>query len=284
MNQLSKVHFLKKIVAFIFLLLLTGCATQFVYNSLPFWVDYYVSDFVDMSDKQQEMFDADIAVMHQWHREKELPKLKVLIEQAEQDLSKGMSLQDVMNYDAQIKTRLIVLLDNYQLFLTRFFQSLSDAQVKRLLVKMDEKMTIAKEKRLNKSIEKQKYEYLNRLFKRANFWIGRIDNSQKSLFIPLMNNHFAMSPFFIDISLQLRTQFEQLLVRRHQISFNQDLEAFLKKMIMGDYQAHQVKWADHRKKQWVLIHTLLLDLTPKQKKHLLKKLQSIKNDFVDLME
>lgn len=275
---------MKKILAFIFLLSLTGCTTQFAYNTLPFWIDYYVSDFVDMTDKQQKRFDADIASLHQWHREKELPKFKALIEQVEQDVIKGVTLQNMKDYKAQIKTRVMVLSAKYQPSLSRFFQSLSDAQVRNLLVKIDEKMAAVKKKRLSKSIEKQKYEYLNRLVKRANFWIGRIDSPQKPLFIPLMNSHFVMSPFYADISLQLRNQFEQLLARRHQANFNQALGDFLQKMIQGDYQLDQVIWTNHQEKQWAFVHSLQLNLTAKQKKHLLKKLQSIKNDLVDLME
>lgn len=284
MRQLNILSFFKKTLVFIFLLSLTGCANQFFYNTLPFWVDYYVSDFIDMTDKQQNMFDADIARLHQWHRKKELPKLKALIEQAEQDVNKGVSLQKIMNYDAQIKARLNALLENYQPSLTRFIQSLSNAQVKTLLKNIDKKMALAKKKRLDKSIEKQKYEYLNRLFERANFWVGRIDSAQKPLFIPLVNSRFAMSPVFNDISVKIRNQFEQLLARRHQANFNQAVGDFLQKMVKGDFQEHQIKWADYKKKQWVFIHTLLGRLTPKQKTHLLKKLQTMKSDFVDLMD
>ncbi len=283
MIQVNKVNRLKKILLFICLLSLTGCANKLFYNTLPFWVDYYVSDFIDMTDKQQKRFDADIKNLHQWHKDVELPKLNALIEQVEQEVIKGVSLEDVVELEAQIKIRLIALLKRYQPSLIQLLQSLSDDQVKHLLIKIDEKMHSAQKKRLSQSVEKQKYEYLNRLFKRANFWIGRIDNSQKPLFIPLMNNHFEMLSIFTDMNLQIRNQFEQLLVQRHQENFNQALGDFLQKIIQRRGKDHQAQWADYKKTQRVFIHTLALALTPKQKKHLLKKLQSMQNDLADLM-
>lgn len=54
-------------------LLLSGCGMQFAYNNARFMTSWYLKDFIDLSRQQKSTFKAELAQLHDWHRENELP-------------------------------------------------------------------------------------------------------------------------------------------------------------------------------------------------------------------
>lgn len=57
------------------LLVLAGCTTELAYNTLPFWIHYYLDDIVDLTATQSHQVKADLDAVQQWHRVEELPRL-----------------------------------------------------------------------------------------------------------------------------------------------------------------------------------------------------------------
>ena len=59
---------------FLFILLLgSGCSVKMLYNNADRFARWAVNDYIDMTDAQEEYFDAEIDVLHYWHRTVELP-------------------------------------------------------------------------------------------------------------------------------------------------------------------------------------------------------------------
>ncbi|OOE51902.1 hypothetical protein BZG10_06900, partial [Salinivibrio kushneri] len=57
------------------LLLLVGCTTELAYNTLPFWIHYYIDDIVNLRPEQSRQVKADLDKIQQWHRTHELPAI-----------------------------------------------------------------------------------------------------------------------------------------------------------------------------------------------------------------
>ena len=58
---------------FVMLLLASGCSVKMLYNNADRFARWAVSDYIDMTDAQEEYFDAEIDSLHYWHRTHELP-------------------------------------------------------------------------------------------------------------------------------------------------------------------------------------------------------------------
>ena len=65
---------MKKLILLFGFLLLVGCSTKFTYNNLDWLIHWYVDDYVELSDRQENLFDEHFANWLNWHRSEELAK------------------------------------------------------------------------------------------------------------------------------------------------------------------------------------------------------------------
>ena len=67
----------------IFLLLtslLMGCGVKFFYRNLDFFIPWYVDDFVELNNLQEDYLDKVISKHQSWHRKEQLPEYINLLE------------------------------------------------------------------------------------------------------------------------------------------------------------------------------------------------------------
>lgn len=269
----------------LFLLLnFTGCANQFFYNSLPFWADFYISDYIDMNPKQQKLFSENIESLHAWHRDVEIPKMLQLIRNIQRDLQTESSLKKIVYYDHALKNRMAVVMEKAAPSFVVFLQSLTDAQVKDWLQKIDQKMKDKENKAKQKTLTARKNEYYQRLKSRIEFWIGDVNSAQRELLGKMVDYHFSMEPIFTKIKGSIRQQVETLLQSRHQADFLQKMMKFIQRMIHFSNEDYEKEWHEYRLKRWQLIHEIRQSLDANQERHLMKKLQSIENDMLGVMK
>jgi len=63
----------KTAVMCVLVLLLAGCSTKLAYNNLDWLASWYLDDFIELTDPQQDEFDTRLDSLLVWHREVELP-------------------------------------------------------------------------------------------------------------------------------------------------------------------------------------------------------------------
>ncbi len=66
----------KTAVIGVLVLLLAGCSTKLAYNNLDWLASWYLGDFIELSDPQQQEFDKRLNSLLIWHREVELPSYR----------------------------------------------------------------------------------------------------------------------------------------------------------------------------------------------------------------
>ena len=67
-------------------LLLSACSTKLAYNNLDWLASWYLDDFVELTDQQEEEFERRLSAILIWHREEELPQYKAQLLLLEQQL------------------------------------------------------------------------------------------------------------------------------------------------------------------------------------------------------
>mgnify|MGYP000627303891 FL=1 len=63
----------KKIALALALILLVGCSNQMAYNHFDWLVSWYVDDYVELNNQQEEKLQAGLNSLLVWHRQDELP-------------------------------------------------------------------------------------------------------------------------------------------------------------------------------------------------------------------
>jgi len=90
----------KKVVSRTFLIVaalaLAACSfTRIAYNNADTVVLFMAGSYLDLDDAQAKELSARVALLHQWHRAKEMPVYAALLRSASQRAARGITAEDV---------------------------------------------------------------------------------------------------------------------------------------------------------------------------------------------
>ena len=49
---------MRSLLVVVFIIFLTSCSSKLAYNNLDWWVYWYMDDYIELKDEQEEKFDA----------------------------------------------------------------------------------------------------------------------------------------------------------------------------------------------------------------------------------
>ena len=100
-------NFRTNLLACVLAIFVSGCGFRFIYNHLDWWANWYLDDYVTLTELQQQAFDTSFEALHDWHRTTQLPlyvkQLKALQFSINNDLS-----------EQQVAENLTQLLEHWQ--------------------------------------------------------------------------------------------------------------------------------------------------------------------------
>jgi len=176
---------MKKITIILCVLLLTGCSTRFAYNNISWLVYWYIDDYIELNENQEDQFDEMLDSWMIWHKTEELPKYKAQLQEIIQDI-KGRSLDE-----AKFEAHRIRVLEHWQRArtyvasdLVTLGSSLSNDQVVYLLAALEKKNKEDEEEILDNrddSLEKQNKRWVKRNQKNIKNWLGTLSSEQELL-------------------------------------------------------------------------------------------------------
>jgi hypothetical protein len=168
----------KKIIIVGLVLLLSACSTKFVYKNVDWLVYWYVDDFVELTNQQEDIVDAKLATWLEWHKESELPLYIKHLRELSGDIRTQQLSFDKMGYHQQkaadhwMRLKAKIIPD-----LVAISPMLSQEQVDSMfkeIDKMNEEEADEREELLAKAPEKRKSESLKRKKRNLKRWIGKL--------------------------------------------------------------------------------------------------------------
>ncbi len=278
------VRSMKKIFFVAALFSLSACTNSIAYNYLPFWIDYYLSDYVDMNDAQEERLESDLKKFHQWHRQHELPQIKLFLQQAQKDFTSPLSQEMVITYDKKIKERLFVNVNALTPAISTLLVSLSDKQVNEWMLAVDEKIKEKQEEANEGSPSDQRERRLESMTERAEYWVDDISAAQKDKLTVLVSKQIAMRPVFYGVRDSLRDEFFELLKTRKSPDFQQRFKTYVRKSIYYSQTTPNEFINQYQVQQRKILAEFNQSLTNKQRQNMDEKFVDLQDDVVDLMK
>ncbi len=266
------------------LFLLSACTNSIAYNYLPFWIDYYLSDYVDMTSEQEERLESDLKKFHQWHRQYELPQINRFFQQAQKDFKAPLSQEEVVVYDKKIKERLLVNLNALTPALSTLLISLSDEQVNEWILAVNEKIKEKQEEANEGTPDEQKERRLESMTERAEFWVDDISYAQKAQLKVLVSKQIAMRPVFYGVRDSLRDEFFELLKTRKSPDFPQRFKTYIKKSVYYSQATPNEFINQYQMQQRKILTEFNQSLTDEQRKNMDEKFIELQEDVVSLMQ
>lgn len=265
------------------LFFLSACANQFAYNTLPFWIDYYLSDYVDMSPTQQAQFDRDLEAFHQWHRNEELPKIQKVLNQLNVEMAKPLSYGKIGEYHEKVKALTLASLQGLTPTLVNLISSLSDEQADAWLNTLNSKIEERVEKARKGTEQEQIKRRQDRLIDQAEEWVDNLSDKQQAQLLEMAGYQIEMRAVFTAIRDSLVDELSGVLENRHAPDLDVRINNYLANLVAFRSLEYQNDMALYLARRYELLQRLDRNLSQKQRAALRGKLQEYSDDITAVM-
>jgi hypothetical protein len=163
-------------------LVLCACsAVKLGYNTAPDLVYWWLDGYADFSDPQEAQVRTELARLHHWHRQQELPRLADLLGRMEQLAPGDISPQQACGIAADIRARFEVLADVAEPAVVSLATSLTEGQLRH----MERKFRSSNNTFRKESVEPPRDELLKKrleqMLDRLGTIYGRLDEPQRAV-------------------------------------------------------------------------------------------------------
>ncbi|UXI02292.1 DUF6279 family lipoprotein [Photobacterium sp. TY1-4] len=265
------------------IVLICGCVIRLGYNTLNFWIPYYLSDYVTLTSSQKQVFSTALNEALAVHRRQELPKIHRQLMALQTSLARPMRYAEVRHYH-DVFTGLgqdsAALLAGPLAAAAKTFSPQQAGEMSRQLeAKFNEILT---ERQSLSAADKQR-ERAIRLADRAEDWIGRLSPEQRHLLDELAGYQVEMEPVFILVWQDFIHDWSQLLATRQQPDLAGRMRTVLADLVAFHYPPKQAELDFYLNRRFELLSRLHHTMTEQQQRHLNEKLTSIRKDVAILI-
>lgn len=270
-------------VVVIALVLLCSCVVRLGYNTLNFWIPYYLSDYVTLTSSQKQVFGTALDQALAKHRREELPKVHRQLMALQTSLVQPLSYGEVRHYHddfTSLGQDSAALLAGPLAAVVKTFSSQQAGEMSRKLeARLNEILT---ERAPLSAAEKQRKRAV-RLADRAEDWIGRLSPEQRKLLDELAGYQVEMEPVFVSVWQDFLRNWSQLLATRAQPNLEGRMRTLLQDLVAFHYPAKQAELDFYLNRRFELLRRLHHTMTERQQRHLDEKLTGIRKDVAILI-
>lgn len=184
-NQLhTRFALVAKLLALGLLVSLSACSLLITgYNQAPSLLIFsWVNPHLDLNSEQDKQLRADLQVLHQWHRQQQLPVYADIFQKVAVLALKDMTGPKICSLFDELKDTLEPLSQQMSPVIARLALKLTPAQLQRLEQQYDkDNRNYRKEWKLDASADKQLQVEVDKGIENAERWYDRLDKKQKTL-------------------------------------------------------------------------------------------------------
>ena len=171
----------KKVLLFS-LVFLVGCSsTTFIYNRIDFLLPWYLESYVDLNQEQRQDLNELLVPFFKWHREEELLKYALIIENLESILDEDIQIESIESITYDVEQSWFQLEDRMLIWMLPMARDLTNEQIAELLQSMQTKVSQSENKYLNRNLQTYQNDNYKRLRKNLRRFIGGMNKDQLDL-------------------------------------------------------------------------------------------------------
>ena len=161
---------------------LAGCsAIKLGYNSLPQVAGWWLDAYVDFADDQEQRMREDIARLHQWHRREELPKIAVVLKDAERMVAGDMTADEICALVPPIRLRIGTLMERAEPAAATLALGLRPEQLAHLQRKYEKNNREYRKDWVDLPLADLRDKQFKQYIDRIETFYGRLEDSQREL-------------------------------------------------------------------------------------------------------
>ncbi|WP_414827527.1 DUF6279 family lipoprotein [Alteromonas sp. H39] len=280
---------MKKSVIFALLVLLGGCSSKLAYNNLDWLIYWYMDDYVELTDKQENVFDHHLESWIDWHRDTELTRYIAQLNTLKSDISNDQLTEQTINQHLeQATSHWIRVREKLSPGIASMATTLTDEQVVRLFAALEKDNKEEEEEYLedsDKSAQEKAEERLEDITDDIEDRIGSLTNQQEAIIARYSPQFASTYQDWIAYQRAIQDAARKVFITRDSNpDFTQDLMRIMNNPDVYRSDAYLQKREQNRRLYASMAAELSETLTSDQKRKLLKKIQDIIDDLNDLVD
>ena len=267
------------------LIFLASCSSKLAYNNLDWWVYWYMDDYIELKDEQEEKFDDYLQNWLRWHQTSELERYKVHLSEIKSQIKEGrLDSGAVQGHLVQAREHWERVRDEISPELALIAKTLDDEQVVSLFAALEKDNKEEEEERLEllaKSEEKRLEERVERIEETINERIGKLTVEQKQIVRTYASQFISTGDEWLKYRRNIQNAARKLFVTR---TFNSDFERDLVTLMQNpdSYKTDVYKQSSEHNMTVTatLISEIFSTLTDNQRERLIENI----NDLINTVE
>jgi ferritin len=276
---------MRVLVVFISVMFLASCSSKLAYNNLDWWVYWYMDDYIELKDAQEEKFDDYLQNWLRWHKTSELKRYQAQLSDIRRQIKEGrLDSNTVLEHLANARTHWERVRDEVSPELAEIAKTLDDEQVVTLFAALEKDNKEEEEERkasLEKSEEERLEDRIERIEETISERIGKLSGEQKQIVNSYATQFIPTGGEWLTYRRNIQNAARKLFVTR---KFNDNFEAELVDLMQNPdrYKSDIYKQssAHNMTVSATLISELFSTLTDKQRKTLIENI----DDLIDTVE
>lgn len=278
---------MKKFIVLLAIFMLAGCSTKFAYKNVDWLVYWYIDDYIEMNNQQEEQFDAYVVKWKAWHMQTELPKYQAHLEELAEDiLQQNISIERMQYHQNKGRDHWLRFREHIAPDIADLAMTMSQEQITYFFAALEKENVEDEEKwqeRLARSEKKRRDRWTDRNVDNLENWLGRLTDEQERVVENSFDNFESMSEHWI----QYKRDYQQAL-RSEFASPNRD-DIFRQNMIALINEPEQYRSAEmlrlselngaESKRYLLVLFTLSTEI---QRNHLIKEINDLRDDVIEL--
>jgi len=262
---------------------LAGCGPRFIYPHLNWLIPWYVGGYISLDDTQKSMLQKRLLKQLDWHCRTQLPDYAEILRAMGREFGhpdQELSYSKIYSYSNKMMKLWKDLMRQIGPDIANILITASDEQIAELFDNLAEQNQEFREEYVDLPIEKLTENRQKRMIKRLKYWIANPTSEQKTVIYAWSKQIVPVSEDWLQNREILQAEVRRLFSRR---SSSPDFRADLLKFIVNSESlrtpAYQAKIEANIETTIHFIVQLDRLLTPGQRTHLLKRIESLAEDF-----
>ncbi len=268
-------------------LLLGGCSSKFAYDNIDWLVYWYLDDYVELNDAQEDVFDEHLAGWLDWHQSEELDRYIAHLKTMREDVTQGALTEDrVMWHLQQAQQHWQRMREELSPKLATFAETLDDEQIVSLFAALEEDNK-EEEEELNEflemSPEEQAEERLDEIRDDMEDRIGDLTDEQEAIIREHSPLFLSTRKDWIEYRRTIQKSARRLFVTRgSNEEFAKDLLALMVDPDAYRSEIYRENREANRRNYAQLAAKIAASLTDEQRDKLVEEIDDLLSDLRDL--
>ena len=223
---------MRSLLVVVFIIFLTSCSSKLAYNNLDWWVYWYMDDYIELKDEQEEKFDAHLQNWLSWHKKSELTRYKAQLEDIRKQIQNDTLNSSIVYNNLELaRSHWERVRDEVSPELAAIAKTLDDEQVVTLFAALEKDNKEEEEERqeaLEKSEAQRLKDRIERIQETISERIGDLSKEQKQIVSTYAQQFISTGDAWIKYRRNIQNAARKLFVSRKQNErFEQELVSLM---------------------------------------------------------